>query len=127
MFMDKQVFEDTGGFDEKYFMFGEDIDLSYKILKKGLKNYYYGDASIIHYKGESTSKNSKYYKNFYGAMGIYYRKYIAKNIFSKILSFLIRRQLELIQLKQLQSLERLLESSFLLLRIYMLKLPVFQN
>jgi len=89
MFMDKQVFEDTGGFDEKYFMFGEDIDLSYKILKKGLKNYYYGDASIIHYKGESTSKNSKYYKNFYGAMGIYYRKYIAKNIFSKILSFLI--------------------------------------
>ena len=89
MFMERKVFEETGGFDEKYFMFGEDIDLSYKILKKGLKNYYYGDASIIHYKGESTSKNSKYYKSFYGAMGIYYRKYISKNIFSNILSFLI--------------------------------------
>ena len=89
MFMDKQVFEEIGGFDEKYFMFGEDIDLSYKILKKGLRNYYYGGSSIIHYKGESISKNSKYYKSFYEAMGIYYRKHIAKNIFNKILSFVL--------------------------------------
>ena len=89
MFLEKKDFQKVGGFDEKYFMFGEDIDLSHKVLKQGLKNYYLGDLSIIHYKGESTNKNHKYYKSFYGAMGIYYRKYLANNILNKLLSYVI--------------------------------------
>ena len=88
MFLEKKDFQKVGGFDEKYFMFGEDIDLSHKILNQGLKNYYLGDLSIIHYKGESTNKNHKYYKSFYGAMGIYYRKYLANNILNKLLSYI---------------------------------------
>ena len=89
MLMNKKEFEDVGGFDEKYFMFGEDIDLSYKMKNKGLKNYYLGNLSIIHYKGESTIKNMKYYRSFYGAMGIYYRKFIANNIISKFFSYFL--------------------------------------
>ena len=89
MLMNKKEFEDVGGFDEKYFMFGEDIDLSYKMKKKGLSNYYLGNLSIIHYKGESTIKNMKYYRDFYGAMGIYYRKFIANNIISKFFSYFL--------------------------------------
>ncbi len=88
MFFEKKDFQKVDGFDEKYFMFGEDIDLSHKLLKQGLKNYYLGDLSIIHYKGESTNKNHKYYKSFYGAMGIYYRKYLANNILNKLLSYI---------------------------------------
>ena len=59
----------TKGFDESFFMYGEDIDLSYRIQKAGLQNYYLGDTTIIHFKGESTQKKSaNYIKHFYGAM-----------------------------------------------------------
>ncbi|HIP26962.1 MAG TPA: glycosyltransferase family 2 protein, partial [Flavobacteriaceae bacterium] len=52
MFMKRSIYNEVNGFDEDYFMYGEDIDLSYKILKKGYKNYYLTDTKIIHYKGE---------------------------------------------------------------------------
>lgn len=80
MFMRTQVFNEVNGFDEDYFMYGEDIDLSYKILKAGYKNYYYGDVSIIHFKGESTLRDKNYARRFYGAMQIFYKKHFKKNI-----------------------------------------------
>ena len=55
MLIRQDVYKLLGGFDEDYFMYGEDIDLSYKSLKSGYDNYYYGDVSVIHYKGESLS------------------------------------------------------------------------
>ncbi len=58
---------------------GEDIDISYKTLKKGYQNYYYPKTQIIHYKGESTKKNAKYLGNFYGAMRIFYNKHFRLN------------------------------------------------
>ncbi len=64
MFVKKSVYEEVGGFDERYFMFGEDIDLSYTILKSGRDNYYLPTAKIIHFKGESTQKDEKYIKRF---------------------------------------------------------------
>ena len=63
------------GFDEDFFMYGEDIDLSYRILKEGYSNYYL-PTPIIHYKGESTQKDSyKYVHVFYEAMEIFFRKH----------------------------------------------------
>ncbi|TDU39398.1 GT2 family glycosyltransferase [Gelidibacter sediminis] len=75
MLLKKEVYDAVGGFDEAYFMYGEDIDLSYKVLKAGYCNYYYGESSIIHFKGESTLKNRLYAKRFYGAMQIFYNKH----------------------------------------------------
>ncbi len=77
-FTTKKVFQQAGGFDETYFMYGEDIDLSYTILNLGYQNYYFGQSSIIHYKGESTVKNKIHYQRFFGAMKIFVKKYYRK-------------------------------------------------
>lgn len=76
MMVDKKVLNITGGFDEKFFMYGEDIDLSYRIQKAGFKNYYFPHTAIIHFKGESTQKQSKeYLQHFYGAMILFTKKH----------------------------------------------------
>ena len=91
MLMKREIYNEVGGFDEDYFMYGEDIDLSYKLLKKGYQNHYYPNTQIIHYKGESTSKNAKYLGNFYGAMRIFYRKHFRLNmLYDFIMSFGIK-------------------------------------
>ena len=71
----KDVYQEVGGLDETYFMYGEDIDLCYTFIKKGLRNWYYGKASILHHKGESTVKDKVYLDRFYGAMQIFVDKY----------------------------------------------------
>lgn len=91
MLMKKSTYEEVNGFDEDYFMYGEDIDLSYKIIKKGYQNYYYSESQIIHYKGESTKKDIKYLKYFYGAMTIFYKKHFKLNVvYDFLMSFGIR-------------------------------------
>lgn len=75
MFIRKSVYEEVNGFDEDFFMYGEDIDLSYRILKAGYKNFYLGNNRVIHFKGESTLKDQFYLKNFYGALSIFYKKH----------------------------------------------------
>tara|TARA_B110000495_G_C23016087_1_gene601873 strand:- start:208 stop:2115 length:1908 start_codon:yes stop_codon:yes gene_type:complete len=78
MFMRKSVLEEIGLLDETFFMYGEDIDLSYRIIKNGNENYYYPETQIIHYKGESTKKGSlNYVKIFYEAMLIFARKHFS--------------------------------------------------
>jgi hypothetical protein len=70
-------------------MYGEDIDLSYRIILGGYKNYYFADTNIIHYKGESTKKSSvNYVFVFYRAMVIFAEKHFSKNN-AKLFSFLI--------------------------------------
>ena len=69
MMLSKKAIELTKGFDNSFFMYGEDIDLSYRIQKAGLQNYYLGETTIIHFKGESTQRKSVHYiENFYGAI-----------------------------------------------------------
>jgi len=82
MLLKRDVYLENGGFDEDYFMFGEDIDFSYKLINKGFLNYYFGESSIIHYKGESTIKDYIYLKNFYGSMQTFYKKHYKVNILS---------------------------------------------
>lgn len=81
MLMKRSVYIEVGGFDEAYFMYGEDIDLSYTVLKAGYSNYYYGKTAVIHYKGESTLKDATYANRFYGAMQIFYKKHFKQNMF----------------------------------------------
>ncbi|WP_203257907.1 glycosyltransferase family 2 protein [Hyunsoonleella ulvae] len=80
MFLKKEAYTKVGGFDEDYFMYGEDIDLSYKLLKAGFQNYYLGSVKAIHFKGESTLRDKNYARRFYGAMQIFYHKHFKKNI-----------------------------------------------
>lgn len=76
MLAKRSVLIDLKGFDETFFMYGEDIDLSYRIQKPGYKNYYFSETTIIHFKGESTSKTSlRYVKMFYEAMSIFVKKH----------------------------------------------------
>jgi GT2 family glycosyltransferase len=58
MMLRKSLLDQIGGFDEIFFMYGEDIDLSYRVSQAGMKNYYLATSSIIHFKGESTRKGS---------------------------------------------------------------------
>src|SRR5690606_4535342 len=85
MFVERQKYLKLNGFDEDFFMYGEDIDLSYRFLKQGFDNYYFGQTTIIHYKGESTNKDKIYLKRFYGAMKIFYKKHFRKNIFLNLM------------------------------------------
>lgn len=89
MLMRKEALDKVGLLDEAFFMYGEDIDLSYRIVLGGYKNYYYPETRIIHYKGESTKKSSvNYVFVFYNAMIIFAKKHFSsKN--AKIYSFLI--------------------------------------
>jgi GT2 family glycosyltransferase len=69
MMLSKKAITITKGFDERFFMYGEDIDLSYRIIKAGMQNYYLGENVILHFKGESVKdKDKTYIDNFYGAV-----------------------------------------------------------
>ena len=72
------VLQQLGGFDEDFFMYGEDIDLSYRIVKAGYENWFL-PTPMIHYKGESTKKDTmRYVRIFYDAMLIFYRKHFPR-------------------------------------------------
>ena len=89
MLMRKEALDKVGMLDEDFFMYGEDIDLSYRIIKGGWKNYYFPEARIIHYKGESTKKSSvNFVFVFYNAMIIFARKHFSQQN-AKTFSFLI--------------------------------------
>jgi GT2 family glycosyltransferase len=76
MMIPKKILDVVGGFDEEFFMYGEDVDLSFRIQEAGFKNYYFAESSIIHFKGESTKKGSlNYVKMFYKAMSVFVKKH----------------------------------------------------
>ena len=79
MLMRQEALDKVGLLDEAFFMYGEDIDLSYRIIKGGFKNYYFPETRIIHYKGESTFKDKIYFERFYEAMKIFYKKHFKTN------------------------------------------------
>jgi O-antigen biosynthesis protein len=89
MLLRKSVLNKIGLLDETYFMYGEDIDLSYRIVKAGYKNYYFPETRIIHYKGESTKKSSiNYVLVFYNAMVIFANTHFSQKN-ARLFSFLI--------------------------------------
>lgn len=88
MLLRRSALERVGLLDEGFFMYGEDIDLSYRLMQGGYTNYYH-PARILHYKGESTEKNSfRYVHVFYRAMVIFFDKHFRHRY--RLLSSLIR-------------------------------------
>jgi len=89
MFIPRTVIDEAGMFDEDYFMYGEDLDLCFRIKKSGYKIFYYPEVTTIHFKGESTRKtNLSYVNNFYGSMIIFVRKNFTGA--PRILSFILQ-------------------------------------
>lgn len=85
MIVKRDLYNEVGGFDENYFMYSEDIDLSYMILKLGKENYYFHETSVIHYKGESTVRDGLYMKRFREAMQFFYKKHFKKSVIFDIM------------------------------------------
>lgn len=81
MLMKRDLYLKTGGFDEKCFMYADDIDLSYRVLQEQRSNYYFHETTVLHYKGESTVKDEKYMKRFQEAMSFFYQKHFRKSWF----------------------------------------------
>lgn len=78
MMLRREALDKVGLLDEAFFMYGEDIDLSYRLLKAGYKNYY-SPSPILHYKGESTVKSSfRYVYTFYHAMQLFFNKHFRR-------------------------------------------------
>lgn len=82
MMIRREVYEKIGGLDETFFMYGEDLDLCYRVNQAGYKVYYVHSTEIIHYKGESTKRsNLNEVKVFYEAMHIFVKKYYSGSFF----------------------------------------------
>lgn len=79
MLIKKEVFNLIGGFDEDYFLYGEDVDLCYRLKQKEFKNIYYGKVSFLHFKGQSSKKDIKALESFYKSMEIFYKKHYKKH------------------------------------------------
>ena len=89
MFMRAEALQKVGLLDEAFFMYGEDIDLSYRIQQGGYQIIYFAETKIIHYKGESTKKGSlNYVFVFYNAMIIFAQKHFSKR-YAKLFSITI--------------------------------------
>lgn len=86
MFLRREVYEKTKGFDPDYFMYGEDLDLCFRTQKAGFKVMYFHETEIIHYKGESTKRSSiDETKIFYDAMMIFVKKHLSTSLFIEII------------------------------------------
>ena len=108
MMFRKDVYEKIGGLDEKFFMYGEDLDFCYRAQKSGYKVFYVHSTQIIHYKGESTKRSGlDETKIFYIAMHLFVKKHLSGSffvgiilqsaiIFRKLFAFLGKRKLALL-------------------------------
>jgi len=77
MWIRREALDKAGSFDEQFFMYAEDIDLSHRIEQAGYCNYYIADTTILHFKGESTRKDARYVRLFYKAMSQFRQKHFS--------------------------------------------------
>ena len=108
MMMRKEVYKKIGGFDERFFMYGEDLDICYRVQQTGYKVYYVHSTQIIHYKGESTKRSDlDETKVFYNAMHLFVKKHFSSFFLveiilrtaitlRKVFAFLGKRQLSIL-------------------------------
>jgi O-antigen biosynthesis protein len=90
MFIRREAIEKSGPLDEDFFMYGEDIDLSYRLMQTGYRNYYFPEIQIVHFKGRSTDRdNFKDILHFYKAMRIYVNKRASEGKFRSYLFLVI--------------------------------------
>lgn len=126
MMIRHKVIQKIGALDESFFMYGEDIDLSYRIQLAGYENYYFPETSIIHYKGESTKKSSvNYVFVFYNAMIIFAKKHFSTKharLFSLLINIAIylRASLAIFQRFIFKAILPIIDSIFLISGLYLL-------
>src|SRR5207253_5590976 len=91
MFVRAEALEQAGLFDERFFMYGEDLDLAFRIKERGWKVFYYPAVQVLHYKGASSRKQSeRSIREFYRAMHIFHRKHYSQRyngLINAIISF----------------------------------------
>jgi N-acetylglucosaminyl-diphospho-decaprenol L-rhamnosyltransferase len=75
MVVTREAMLKTSGFDPQFFLYSEDIDLSWQVLQSGFTNWYNGELKIVHFKSETTKKSASYSAYFYNSMSLFYAKY----------------------------------------------------
>lgn len=111
MFINGEAYRRVGPLDEDYFMYGEDVDYSFRLIKSGFSNYYFPETRIIHFKGESTRKQDlNVVANFYMAMLIFVRKHLAGG---KLNPFIFIVRIAIFLRASLSFLKRILRKIFL--------------
>ena len=109
MVMKRNLYLEVGGFDENCFMYSDDIDLSYMVLKSGKENYYFHETSVIHYKGESTIRDGLYMKRFREAMQFFYKKHFKKSVVFDLMMKLGAFIFSLIKKNQQKNVKRIID------------------
>ena len=107
MFTKRSIYNLVGGFDEGCFMYSDDIDISYSVKELGLKNFYFSETSVIHYKGESTSKDETFLDRFRQAMNFFYKKHFKVNVLFNLALKLGIKLFSLLKLFKLQKSEKI--------------------
>ena len=107
MFTKRSIYNLVGGFDEGCFMYSDDIDISYSVKELGLKNFYFSETSVIHYKGESTSKDETFLDRFRHAMNFFYKKHFKVNVLFNLALKLSIKLFSLLKLFKLQKSEKI--------------------
>jgi GT2 family glycosyltransferase len=98
LMMPSYLYQQLGGFDETFFMYGEDLDLCWRIKAAGYQVVYYADVKCIHLKGQSgrSSRNDVVQYHFYNAMLIFYDRYYVEHYpkwLTGIIKHVIRRKM----------------------------------
>ncbi|MGE5351262.1 MAG: glycosyltransferase [Acidobacteriota bacterium] len=122
MMMKREVYEKVGGFDSQFFMYGEDLDLCYRIQKAGYKVYYVHDTQIIHYKGESTKRSSMdETRVFYEAMHLFVKKHFSSSFLVEIIlrfAIIVRQLFAFLNVYRLVALALIFDFLFFDLSLY---------
>lgn len=132
MLIRQKALDKAGLLDEHFFMYGEDIDLSYRITKAGYDNYYFPETTIIHYKGESTKKGSlNYVKLFYKAMLIFANKHFSgkqSRLFSLVINLAVyfRALLSIFSRAMRAAILPILDAILILVGFYLIT-PAWEN
>lgn len=123
MMVRREVFENIGGLDEQFFMYGEDLDWCYRVQKTGWKVYYVHETTIIHYKGESTKRSSlDETKIFYNAMHLFVKKHFASSLLVELIlrsAILFRQMLAFLGKQKLPMIALLLDFLFFDLALFL--------
>ena len=113
MMLKKEVYQKVGGFDSRFFMYGEDLDLCYRVQSEGYKVYYVPTTEIIHYKGESTKRsNLDETKIFYEAMHLFVEKHFSSSFLVELIlrsAIVARRSVAFLNLYRLPILSAIVD------------------